>query len=85
MFPAQQHRKKRRKDHRYFSIVETIAPLRTNGAANRSLSRRDQRSNNKRHGARRCRCVDEQQQEYENLSLFPDDAKFPPMWSTAYK
>jgi len=54
MFLRSIHRKKDGKDHRYFSIVETIASLPTRGAANLLYLARSTISN-KRHGAKRCR------------------------------
>src|SRR5438094_6244303 len=77
MFLRSIHRKKDGKDHRYFSIVENqrIASVKT---VQRTVLYLGEINDQQQVTWRKTLSVfDEQQQEYENLSLFPDDREIP--------
>jgi len=77
MFLRSNNRKKDGKDHRYFSIVENhrIASGKT---VQRTVLYLGEINDQQQAAWRKTLSVfDEQQQEYENLSLFPDDREIP--------
>src|SRR5712691_6236749 len=77
MFLRSIHRKKDGKDHRYFSIVENhrIASHKT---VQRTVLYLGEINDQQQAAWRKSLAVfDEQQQEYANLSLFPDDREIP--------
>src|SRR6267378_1622345 len=77
MFLRSIHRKKDGKDHRYFSIVENqrIASGKT---VQRTVLYLGEINDQQQVTWRKTLSVfDEQEQEYENLSLFPDDREIP--------
>ena len=77
MFLRSIHRKKDGKDHRYFSIVENrrIAPDKT---VQRTVLYLGEINDQQQAAWRKTLSVfDEQEQEYANLSLFPDDREIP--------
>ena len=77
MFLRSIHRKKDGKDHRYFSIVENrrIAPDKT---VQRTVLYLGEINDQQQVAWRKTLSVfDEQEQEYANLSLFPDDREIP--------
>ena len=77
MFLRGIHRKKDGKDHRYFSIVENrrIAPDKT---VQRTVLYLGEINDQQQAAWRKTLSVfDEQEQEYTNLSLFPDDREIP--------
>src|SRR6266851_4896029 len=77
MFLRSIHRKKDGKDHRYFSIVENhrIASHKT---VQRTVLYLGEINDQQQAAWRKSLSVfDEQQQEYANLSLFPDDREIP--------
>ena len=84
MFLRSIHRKKDGKDHRYFSIVENHRCASHKTVQRTVLSRRDQHQ--QQAAWRKSLSVfDEQQQEYANLSLFPDNREIPAMPWTVCK
>lgn len=77
MFLRSIHRKKDGKDHRYFSIVENhrVASGKT---VQRTVLYLGEINDQQQATWRKTLSVfDEQEQEYENLSLFPDDREIP--------
>ena len=77
MFLRSNHRKKDGKDHRYFSIVENhrIAPDKT---VQRTVLYLGEINDQPQATWRKTLSVfDDEQQEYANLSLFPDDREIP--------
>ena len=77
MFLRSIHRKKDGKDHRYFSIVENhrVASGKT---VQRTVLYLGEINDRQQATWRKTLSVfDEQEQEYENLSLFPDDREIP--------
>jgi|SRR6266850_1037191 len=77
MFLRSIHRKKDGKDHRYFSIVENqrIASSKT---VRRTVLYLGEINDQQQVTWRKTLSVfDEQEQAYENLSLFPDDREIP--------
>src|SRR3974377_2231922 len=77
MFLRRNNRKKDGKDHRYFSIVENhrIASGKT---VQRTVLYLGEINDQQQAAWRKTLAVfDEQQQEYTNLSLFPDDREIP--------
>jgi hypothetical protein len=77
MFLRSIHRKKDGKEHRYFSIVENhrIASHKT---VQRTVLYLGEINDQQQAAWRKTLSVfDEQQQEYANLSLFPDDREIP--------
>src|SRR5258707_2777926 len=77
MFLRSIHRKKDGKDHRYFSIVETQR-IAANKAVQRTVLYLGEINDQQQVTWRKTLSVfDEQEQEYENLSLFPDDRAIP--------
>src|SRR5256886_14218422 len=77
MFLRSNNRKKDGKDHRYFSIVENhrIASSKT---VQRTVLYLGEINDQQQAAWRKTLSVfDEEQQEYANLSLFPDDREIP--------
>jgi hypothetical protein len=82
MFLRAHHRRKNGKQHRYFSIVENrrIAGRGVDGdhVAQRTVLYLGEINDQQQGAWRKTLAVfDEQQQEYANLSLFPDDREIP--------
>src|ERR1700745_2630356 len=77
MFLRSIHRKKDGKDHRYFSIVENQR-IASNKTVQRTVLYLGEINDQQQVTWRKTLSVfDEQEQEYENLSLFPDDREIP--------
>src|SRR5947199_2561830 len=77
MFLRSNNRKKDGKDHRYFSIVENHR-LASDQTVQRTVLYLGEINDQQQAAWRKTLSVfDEQQQEYENLSLFPDDREIP--------
>src|SRR5450755_408121 len=78
MFLRSIHRKKDGKDHRYFSIVENHR-LASDKTVQRTVLLYLGEINDQQQAAWRktLSVFDEEQQEYANLSLFPDDREIP--------
>lgn len=77
MFLRSIHRKKDGKDHRYFSIVENHR-LASNKTVQRTVVYLGEINDEQQAAWRKTLSVfDEEQQEYANLSLFPDDREIP--------
>src|SRR3989449_8450271 len=78
MFLRSNNRKKDGKDHRYFSIVENHR-IASDQTVQRTVLYLGEINDQQQAAWRKTLSVsDEQQQEYENLSLFPDDREIPP-------
>src|SRR6266576_2841941 len=77
MFLRSIHRKKDGKDHRYFSIVENYR-IASGKTVQRTVLYLGEINDQQQAAWRKSLSVfDEQQQEYANLSLFPDDREIP--------
>ena len=77
MFLRSNNRKKDGKDHRYFSIVENHR-LASDKTVQRTVLYLGEINDQQQAAWRKTLSVfDEQQQEYANLSLFPDDREIP--------
>ena len=77
MFLRSNHRKKDGKDHRYSSIVENHR-LASNKTVQRTVLYLGEINDEQQAAWRKTLSVfDEEQQEYANLSLFPDDREIP--------
>ena len=77
MFLRSIHRKKDGKDHRYFSIVENHR-LASNKTVQRTVVYLGEINDEQQAAWRKTLSVfDEKEQEYSNLSLFPDDREIP--------
>jgi transposase len=77
MFLRSIHRKKDGKDHRYFSIVENHRTA-SDKTVQRTVLYLGEINDQQQAAWRKTLAVfDEQQQEYTNLSLFPDDREIP--------
>jgi transposase len=77
MFLRSIHRNKDGKDHRYFSIVENHR-LASDRTAQRTVLYLGEINDQQQAAWRKTLSVfDEEQQEYANLSLFPDDREIP--------
>ena len=77
MFLRSNNRKKDGKDHRYFSIVENHR-IASDKTVQRTVLYLGEINDQQQAAWRKTLSVfDEQQQEYENLSLFPDDREIP--------
>ena len=77
MFLRSIHRHKDGKDHRYFSIVENHR-LASDRTAQRTVLYLGEINDQQQAAWRKTLSVfDEEQQEYANLSLFPDDREIP--------
>jgi hypothetical protein len=77
MFLRSIHRKKDGKDHRYFSIVENHRPA-SDKTVQRTVLYLGEINDQQQAAWRKTLAVfDKQQQEYTNLSLFPDDREMP--------
>jgi hypothetical protein len=77
MFLRSIHRNKDGKDHRYFSIVENHR-LACDRTAQRTVLYLGEINDQQQAAWRKTLSVfDEEQQEYANLSLFPDDREIP--------
>src|SRR5271167_2267910 len=77
MFLRSIHRKKDGKDHRYFSIVENHR-IASDKTVQRTVLYLGEINDQQQAAWRKSLAVfDEQQQEYANLSLFPDDREIP--------
>src|SRR5260370_41961803 len=77
MFLRSIHRKKDGKDHRYFSIVENHR-MASGKTVQRTVLYLGEINDQQQVTWRKTLSVfDEQEQEYENLSLFPDDREIP--------
>ena len=77
MFLRSNNRKKDGKDHRYFSIVENHR-LASNKTVQRTVLYLGEINDQQQAAWRKTLAVfDEEQQEYANLSLFPDDREIP--------
>jgi len=77
MFLRSNNRKKDGKDHRYFSIVENHR-IASDKTVQRTVLYLGEINDQQQAEWRKTLSVfDEQQQEYENLSLFPDDREIP--------
>ncbi|MCU1318391.1 MAG: hypothetical protein JWN63_3713 [Candidatus Acidoferrum typicum] len=77
MFLRSIHRKKDGKDHRYFSIVENHR-IASDKTVQRTVLYLGEINDQQQAAWRKSLSVfDEQQQEYANLSLFPDDREIP--------
>jgi len=77
MFLRSNNRKKDGKDHRYFSIVENHRTA-SDQTVQRTVLYLGEINDQQQAAWRKTLSVfDEQQQEYENLSLFPDDREIP--------
>ena len=77
MFLRSIHRKKDGKDHRYFSIVENHRTA-SDKTVQRTVLYLGEINDQQQLAWRKTLAVfDEQQQEYANLSLFPDDREIP--------
>ncbi len=75
MFLRSNNRKKDGKDHRYFSIVENHR-LASSKTVQRTVLYLGE-INDQQQAAWTLSVFDEEQQEYANLSLFPDDREIP--------
>src|SRR3989442_12313152 len=77
MFLRSIHRKKDGKDHRYFSIVENHR-IASDKTVQRTVLYLGEINDQQQATWRKSLAVfDEQEQEYANLSLFPDDREIP--------
>src|SRR5438105_15578718 len=77
MFLRSNNRKKDGKDHRYFSIVENHR-LASSKTVQRTVLYLGEINDQQQATWRKSLAVfDEQEQEYANLSLFPDDREIP--------
>jgi hypothetical protein len=77
MFLRSNNRKKDGKDHRYFSIVENHR-LASDKTVQRTVLYLGEINDQQQAAWRKTLSVfDEEQQEYANLSLFPDDREIP--------
>src|SRR2546428_8953477 len=77
MFLRSNNRKKDGKDHRYFSIVENHR-LASSKTVQRTVLYLGEINDQQQATWRKTLAVfDEEQQEYANLSLFPDDREIP--------
>jgi len=77
MFLRSNNRKKDGKDHRYFSIVENHR-LASDKTVQRTVLYLGEINDQQQTAWRKTLSVfDEEQQEYANLSLFPDDREIP--------
>src|SRR5271165_3474236 len=77
MFLRSIHRKKDGKDHRYFSIVENHR-IASDKTMQRTVLYLGEINDQQQAAWRKTMSVfDEEQQEYSNLSLFPDDREIP--------
>jgi len=77
MFLRSNNRKKDGKDHRYFSIVENHRSA-SDKTVQRTVLYLGEINDQQQAAWRKTLSVfDEQQQEYTNLSLFPDDREIP--------
>ena len=77
MFLRSNNRKKDGKDHRYFSIVENHR-ISSGKTVQRTVLYLGEINDQQQAAWRKSLSVfDEQQQEYANLSLFPDDREIP--------
>ena len=77
MFLRSIHRHKDGKDHRYFSIVENHR-LASDKTVQRTVLYLGEINDQQQAAWRKTLSVfDEEQQEYANLSLFPDDREIP--------
>jgi hypothetical protein len=77
MFLRSIHRKKDGKDHRYFSIVENQR-IASNKTVQRTVLYLGEINDQQQATWRKTLSVfDDEQQEYANLSLFPDDREIP--------
>jgi hypothetical protein len=77
LFLRSNNRKKDGKDHRYFSIVENHR-LASGETVQRTVVYLGEINDEQQAAWRKTRSVfDEEQQEYSNLSLFPDDREIP--------
>jgi hypothetical protein len=77
MFLRSNNRKKDGKDHRYFSIVENHR-LASNKTVQRTVLYLGEINDEQQAAWRKTLSVfDEEQQDYANLSLFPDDREIP--------
>ena len=77
MFLRSIHRKKDGKDHRYFSIVENHR-IASDKTVQRTVLYLGEINDQQQAAWRKTLSVfDEEQQEYANLSLFPDDREIP--------
>ncbi len=77
MFLRSIHRKKDGKDHRYFSIVENHR-IASDKTVQRTVLYLGEINDQQQAAWRKTLSVfDEQEQEYANLSLFPDDREIP--------
>ena len=77
MFLRSNNRKKDGKDHRYFSIVENHRTA-SDQTVQRTVLYLGEINDQQQAAWRKSLSVfDEQQQEYANLSLFPDDREIP--------
>jgi transposase len=77
MFLRSNNRKKDGKDHRYFSIVENHR-IRSGKTVQRTVLYLGEINDQQQAAWRKSLSVfDEQQQEYANLNLFPDDRQIP--------
>jgi len=77
MFLRSIRRKKDGKDHRYFSIVENHR-IASDKTVQRTVLYLGEINDQQQTAWRKTLCVfDEQQHEYANLSLFPDDREIP--------
>jgi hypothetical protein len=77
MFLRSIHRKKDGKDHRYFSIVENHR-IASDKTVQRTVLYLGEINDRQQTAWRKTLSVfDEQEQEYANLSLFPDDREIP--------
>jgi hypothetical protein len=77
MFLRSVHRKKDGKDHRYFSIVENLR-IASDKTVQRTVLYLAEINDQQQAAWRKTLSVfDEEQQDYSNLSLFPDDREIP--------
>src|SRR5437660_10050070 len=77
MFLRSNNRKKDGKDHRYFSIVENHR-LASSKTVQRTVLYLGEINDQQQAAWRKTRSAcDEEQQEYANLRLFPDDREIP--------
>ena len=78
MFLRSTNRKKDGKEHRYFSVVENQR-ITANKVAQRTVLYLGEINDTQQAAWRRTLAVfDEDQQDYRNLSLFPEDRPLPP-------
>ena len=85
MFLRSNNRKKDGKDHRYFSIVENHR-LVSGKTVQRTVVYLGEINDEQQAAWRKTLSVcDEEQQEYSNLSLFPDDREIRPKRWTVCK